>query len=178
MEYKILVADDDKEIREAIEIYLTNETNESPYSLPMPSVSCRVYTVKEIDSTVHCLQYIRRSPYTHKIRRLILRKISDYSIQNPVHFFMALSHCQTSDGITIQIKFCNLLRVSNPDIFINTTLINSEKHLMRIDCIRQRIQPGHLVFAAGPASASSAPQNRHILFTPPHWRDTHQMPWQ
>ena len=25
MEYKILVADDDKEIREAIEIYLTNE---------------------------------------------------------------------------------------------------------------------------------------------------------
>ena len=30
MEYKILVADDDKEIREAIEIYLTNE---SPYSL-------------------------------------------------------------------------------------------------------------------------------------------------
>ena len=33
MEYKILVADDDKEIREAIEIYLTNEQIESPYSL-------------------------------------------------------------------------------------------------------------------------------------------------
>lgn len=29
MEYKILVADDDKEIREAIEIYLTNEQMKS-----------------------------------------------------------------------------------------------------------------------------------------------------
>ena len=131
--------------------------------MSVPPVSRWINTVKEIHSPVNSFQYISRCSHSHQIGRLVLREISDYSVQNAIHLLMAFANSKTAYCISVQVQFCNLLRVFDPDIFIHASLIDAEKHLMRIDCIRKRIQSCHLILAPFQPSGCTCHRISHIL---------------
>ena len=72
--------------------------------MSMASVSRRIYTVEEINTTFYSLQNISRGTHTHKVGWLVHREIRYHLIQNVVHFLMGLANCQTADRITVQIR--------------------------------------------------------------------------
>ena len=131
--------------------------------MTMTSVSAWIYTVEEINSPVYRFQYICRRSDSHKIGRLILRKMRHHCIQNTIHFLMGFSHCQSSYRITVQIKLADFLRVSDTDILIDTALINSEEHLLLVDRIRKTVQSVHLCLTAGKPSCGSVYGTFHII---------------
>ena len=92
----------------------------------MASVSRRIYTVEEINTTFYTLQNISRGTHTHKIGWLVHREIRYHLIQNVVHFLMGLANCQTADRITVQIHLSDPLGMLDTDIFIDSTLIDAE----------------------------------------------------
>ena len=96
-------------------------------------VSAGRYAVKKIHAPFHSLQYICRSSHSHQIRWLLQWEMRHRHIQNMVHLLVALSHCQSADGISVQIQFGNLLCMLNTDIVKNRSLIDAEQHLMTID---------------------------------------------
>jgi len=117
-------------------------------NMPMSSISTWVNTIKEINTSVNRLKNICRRSNSHQISRLVLWKIWNCRVNDPIHVFMGFSHCQSSECITIQIKFRDPFRMFDADIFINTTLIDSKQHLLLVDRIFQAIQPCHLFFTA------------------------------
>ena len=92
--------------------------------MPMPSIAAGIHAVKEINASVHCLQDIRRSTYSHQICRLVRRKIRHDRIQDPVHLFVGLPHGKPADRITVKPKLRNLLCVADTDIFIDPPLVD------------------------------------------------------
>ena len=132
-------------------------------NMPVPPVSARVYAVKKVHSSVYRLQNIRRSSHSHQIGRLIFRKMRNNRIQNTVHIFMTLSYCKTAYRITVQIKLRDLSCVLHADIFIDSALINTKKHLVMINRIFQRIQPVHFRFTSFQPSCRSRHRMDHIL---------------
>ena len=53
-------------------------------------------------------------------------------------YFQHLMH-DTADGVAIAVNLCNLLHVPDAQIFKGRTLIDAEKHLPRVDGIRQGV---------------------------------------
>ena len=92
----------------------------------MASVSRRIYTVEEINTTFYTLQNISRGTHTHKVGWLVHWEIRYHLIQNVVHFLMGLANCQTADRITVQIHLSDPLGMLDTDIFIDSTLIDTE----------------------------------------------------
>ena len=92
----------------------------------MASVSRRIYTVEEINTTFYTLQNISRGTHTHKVGWLVHREIRYHLIQNVVHFLMGLANCQTADRITVQIHLSDPLGMLDTDIFIDSPLIDAE----------------------------------------------------
>ena len=131
--------------------------------MTMAAIAAWVYTVKEIHPSGYGFQDIRRCSYPHKIGRFIYGKIGNHIVQDPVHFLMGLPYRQSSDSITVQIQLGNFLGVGDTNIVINRSLIDAEEKLMRIYCIFQGIQTGHLFFA--PYKPPGGPCHRifHIL---------------
>lgn len=95
--------------------------------MAMTTVAARIYTVKEINTSLNTLQNVCRSTNPHQIRRLVLRQMRNYLIQDPVHLLMALTNCQATNRITIQIHLCDRLCMLNTDILINSTLVDTKR---------------------------------------------------
>ena len=92
----------------------------------MASVSRRIYAVEEINTSLYAFQNIGRGAHAHKVGWLVHREIRYHLIQNVIHFLVGLAHCQTADRITIQIHFSDPLGMLDTDIFIDSTLIDTE----------------------------------------------------
>ena len=107
--------------------------------MPVPSVSAGVNAVKEVDSSLHPFQNIGGSSHSHQVNRLIPRQMRNRLFYNIIHFLMALSHRQTSDGIAVKGKLSNLLCMLNSDIRKNSPLINPEQKLVPVDGILQSV---------------------------------------
>ena len=129
----------------------------------MSSVTAWIYAVKEIHTSVYRFQNIRRRSDSHQISRFGNRKTRNYCIQDPVHLFMCLTNCESADCVSIQIHLCNLLCMLNTDIFIDTPLIDSEKHLMFVDRIIKRIESCHLFFTSCEPSRCTLYRCLHIF---------------
>ena len=139
--------------------------------MTVTSITAWINTVKEIDSSCNTFQDICRSTNSHQISRLVLWKMRHHRIQNAIHLFMGLSHCQSANCVAIQIQLGNGICMSDTDILINSTLVDSKKQLFLIYCIRKAIQ-------SAPAILWYDPQNSGHTPCLPHCLDIHQMPWQ
>ena len=128
------------------------------------SVSGRIYTVKEIDTSFNSLNYVNRCSDTHKICRFILRQIRHNCLDYTIHFFMSLTNCQTAYGITIKVHFGYSLGMFDSYIIKYTTLIDTKKHLFVVYSIRQSIKPVHLLFTA--LKPPCSPVNRRLDIAP------------
>ena len=131
--------------------------------MPVPAVPAGIDAVKEINSPFHCLEYVRRSPHSHQINRLLCRKMGNHRLNNPVHLFMGFSHRQSPDCVTGKIEFCNLFCVLNPYVFIYRSLIDSKKELAAVDRIVQPVQTLHLRLTS--AKPSGCPLHRCLHIT-------------
>ena len=69
--------------------------------MSVSSISGRIYTVKEVDSSVNCLNNICWGSYTHKVSWFIFRQIWNNFIKDIVHLIMCLSYCKSANCITI-----------------------------------------------------------------------------
>ena len=101
--------------------------------MAMSAVSGGIHAVKEIHAPLHALQNIGRSPDSHQICGLILGKVRHRLLQDVVHLLVGLPHGKSSDGIAIQGKLCNPLRMLSADIVKNRSLIDSEQQLIPVD---------------------------------------------
>ena len=107
--------------------------------MSVSSVSCRINAVEEVHTSVYALEYVGRRSYSHQISRLFLWKVRYNGIQNTVHLFMAFPYRQASHCISVQFELRNLLGMLNPDVLVDTALVDTEQHLLRIDRIGQGI---------------------------------------
>ena len=62
-----------------------------------------------------------------------------YRLKNPIHLFMGLAYGQTAHGITVKVKFRNLLCMADTDVLVNAPLVNPEQHLLPVDRPRQAV---------------------------------------
>lgn len=131
--------------------------------MSMASVSGRVNTVKEVYAPFHTFQNIGRSSHTHQIGRFVCGQIRYRFIQDMVHLFMGLTHCQTAYGIAVQIQLPDSFGVLNTDIRIYSSLVNTEKHLFFINRIIQIVQAAHFRFAALQPPGSTGHRVFHII---------------
>ena len=60
-------------------------------------------------------------------------------VDDVVHHLRRLADRKTADGVAIAVNLCNLLHVPDAQIFKGRTLIDAEKHLPRVDGIRQGV---------------------------------------
>ena len=129
----------------------------------MAAVPAGIYAVKEIHAPVYGLQDIRRRSHAHEIGRLVRRKIRNHSLNNLIHLLVALAHGQAADGVTVQLHPGNLFCVLNPDILVDSSLIDAEQKLIRIDGIRQGIQPFHFCLAAREPAGRPGYRTLHVI---------------
>ena len=65
-----------------------------------------------------------------------------------VHDLRRLPDGQAADGVTRQVQVCDALHVLDPQIGIRPALVDAPEHLLGVDRVRQRIQPGVFRLAA------------------------------
>ena len=94
--------------------------------MAVAAVSGRVYTVKEINAPVYCLQNVGRRSHAHKINRLFFRQMWNRHIQDMVHFLMGLSYRKSADGIAVQIHLPDRLCVLDTDLVNDAALVNTK----------------------------------------------------
>ena len=87
----------------------------------------------------------------------------NYLIQDPVHLLMALTNCQATNRITIQIHLCDRLCMLNTDILINSTLVDTKKKLILVDGIRKAVQTCHLILTSLKPAGSTRYRFLHII---------------
>ena len=114
--------------------------------MSVSSIPGRIDTVKKVDPSVHSLQDVRRRPHSHQVCRFVFREVGHHSLQDPVHILMALAHRKPSHGISVEIQLCDLLCMCDADILIDPALVDPEQHLVRVDRIRQGVQPCYFIF--------------------------------
>ena len=112
------------------------------------SVPAGIYTVKEIHASVHSLQDILGRTDAHQIGGLVFGQVGRDRLDDGIHLFMGFPHRQAADGVAVQIHVADLLRVADPDIMINGSLVDAEQELMAVDGILPLIQPGQFLPAA------------------------------
>ena len=83
---------------------------------------------------------------------------------------MALTHCQSADGISRQIHLCNLLCMLDADILEDCTLIDSKQQLVLIDGIFQTVQPIHLCLTTLQPANGTVHRILHIFSVCKAWR--------
>ena len=111
----------------------------------MSAVPARIYTIEEIHASVYGFQNINWRTDSHKVSRLLLRKLRHHCIQDTVHFFVGLAYRQPTDRLAIQIKLPDCLCMPDTDIFIDSALIDTEQKLVLIDRIWQTVKTLHLL---------------------------------
>ena len=115
--------------------------------MSVTSVSARIYTVKEIHTTVYSLQNICRRTNTHQVSWFVFRKMRNCHIQNVIHLLMTLANRKSANRISVQVHLTDTLCMIDTDIIKNSTLIDTKKHLIFIDGIFQAVQTLHLFLA-------------------------------
>ena len=80
-----------------------------------------------------------------------------------IHLLMSFPNCKTANCVAVQIQFGNGICMCNTDICIDSSLINSEKQLLFIHCIRQSVQSGHLCLTALQPSGSTVYRSLDIF---------------
>ena len=98
------------------------------------SVACWHDTIKHIDSPGDPLNQVDRPTDTHQIAWLIRRQSRTDHVQDPVHFRRWLAYAQTADRIPIKSDLDQLLSTSDSQVWIETTLNNSEFGLIVSFC--------------------------------------------
>ena len=83
---------------------------------------------------------------------------------------MALTHCQSADGISRQIQLCNLLCMLDADILEDCTLIDSKQQLVLIDGVFQTVQPIHLCLTTLQPANGTVHRILHIFSVCKAWR--------
>ena len=106
------------------------------------------YTVEEINASADRLDDVEGSADAHKVSRLILGHIGLYRVNDAVHILGCLANGKTSDCVAVEIKCGDLLHILDTKILICATLIDSEKELMGVDGIGERIQTSHFLLAS------------------------------
>ena len=106
----------------------------------MPRITGRHNAVKEVHAARHTLNDIGRCSHSHQVPGLVFRHIRLHRLNDIIHHFRRLAHCQTADRIAVTINFGNLLHMPNAQILIGCTLVDAKQHLAGIDRVRQRVQ--------------------------------------
>ena len=117
-------------------------------NMSMTSVSARIYTVKEVYPAVYCFQNICRGTNAHQVSWFVFRKMRNCHIQNVIHLLMALTNGKSTHCVTVQIHLADAFCMVNTDIIINSSLIDTKKHLIFINRIFQTVQTLHFFFTA------------------------------
>jgi hypothetical protein len=121
------------------------------------------HAVEKVNPEPHRLKYVCRRSHPHEIPRLVLRHMWLDNIDYPVHFPKPLAHRKPTYGVARQVKLCNPLHVSNPQILICAALIDSEEQLVFVYSPGQRIKALELVAAAHKPSGGSLAGLLHIV---------------
>ena len=65
-----------------------------------------------------------------------------------IHDLRRLTHGQTTDGEAVAVDLRNLLHMPHAQILVRRALVDAEEHLLRVDRLRQGVQPIVLGLAA------------------------------
>ena len=104
--------------------------------------------VEQIDAAVDTLDDIAGRAYPHQVADLILGGKRLHGGDDLVHFFGRLAHCQTADGVAVQIVLGNLLHMLHAQIGKGAALIDAEQKLVGVDRLFLVLEARHLVLAA------------------------------
>ena len=105
----------------------------------MARVARRHHTVEEVHAARHALNDVRRRADAHQVAWFILRHIGLDRVDDVVHHLRRLTDRKAADGVAVAVDLCDLLHVPNAQILKGRTLIDAEKHLPRVDGIRQGV---------------------------------------
>ena len=113
----------------------------------MAGISGGHNAVKEVNASGDTFNDIGGRTDAHEITRLILGHMGFDRLDDLIHDLGAFADSQTADGITGQVKLCDLLHMPDANLLISAALIDAPKLLGGIDGIRQGVQAGILCFA-------------------------------
>ena len=102
-------------------------------------VAGRHNAVEEINAASDTFNNVARRADAHQVARLVLRHIGLDRVDDVVHHLRRLADRKTADGVAIAVNLCNLLHVPDAQILKGRTLVDAEKHLPRVDGIRQGV---------------------------------------
>ena len=124
------------------------------------SVSCVTaghYAIKEVNAHVNCLENVTGCSDAHKVSRLIFGHVRLNGVDNAVHLLGLLTDRKSTDSISVTVNLLDSLHISHTKVVVGSTLVNTEKELMRINSSLLCIQPVHLF------PASLKPANSSLL---------------
>ncbi len=96
------------------------------------SVSRGHYAVKEVYTSVYSLNYVLRCTYSHEVTGLILGHIRLYSLDYAVHFLCFFTYRKTAYSVSVGVKLSYLLHVTNSEVCVCASLVDTEKKLVRV----------------------------------------------
>ena len=97
------------------------------------AVACNTrwqYTIKHINAARHALNQTVRAAYAHQITRFMHRHQWHQIIQTIIHQWFGFAYAQTAYSITGKIQLNQFLSAATTQIIKQTTLHNTEKHLV------------------------------------------------
>ena len=104
--------------------------------------------VEKIHSPSDPFNNIRRRPHPHEVTGLVRRHVGLHRVDDIVHHLSGLPHRQTADGVAVAVQLGDLLHVPHPQVGVGPPLVDAEELLLRVDRIRQGIQPVMLCHTA------------------------------
>ena len=101
--------------------------------MTMTCVTAWHHAVKKVDSAVYRLKNVLRCANPHQITGLILRHIRLNSFDDAIHFFGFFTDSETSDCVTGGIKLTDLFHVTDAEIGVCASLVDTEEKLTGVD---------------------------------------------
>ena len=116
--------------------------------MAMPAVARRHNAVEKIYTACNALNDVAGRTDTHQITWPVLGHILFDDFDGIVHLLVCFSNSKATDGLTGQIKLCDLFHMLHAQIGKDGTLVDTKKHLSGIDSVILMIICGQSFLAA------------------------------
>ena len=102
----------------------------------MAGIPGRHDAVKEVHPTVDAFNDVGGCAHPHEVPGLVCGHMGLYCVDDVVHHLGLLPYRQTSDGVAVAGKLCNLIHVPHPQVLIGTALVDPKEHLAGVEAVR------------------------------------------